>query len=1137
MATKNLPDVDAINAQITNDIKKAQVNIFNLPEVDRRELEDATFQHFGFGYLDKWIHPKMPGSPPTARIIIPLGDKGAPAYNAILTGTERERVRPIKERTDKPPKWTDKSLTAGHKLVFNPNDLSRSIVGITEGEIDCASLWQAAQRGKKLDPGNDTNTAGLVALGGTGGAKKDLIARLSAMTTKPRVIIMFDGDAPGRERADDLRKMLWDVDVVAVCEFLDDFMPEDDKKSIGGKIDANAILQHFGTDKLFRVFAHVVAKAKKDFKEAELGLQALKSAREATENKLNNRPRELSPEITELISRIKTDVPISRLVDNGYLQHSERGDAHPKGYVCPWCGSGNKSHQTGALEVFDDGAEPYIVCYACGKGGDVFSVYAQVKNMSTRDKEFFELLRTIADEFGVTYDPEIFELPKKKSAAQDFKTGDEAADQWQRDNGVIDKMLYLEICAARDFLRGLTVEQLTVSVARSKKVQRQVALCEVYDFAADAADNFWAVLEDAITDAAAQVKESKSTGEVLPNDVRALAKLHISDLQKDIRQLVTDTKREHKKFCAELEKQKEADKRKRKQKEREDEKSRLNEELNELVTQPQSEDRDARIVEALRQRCEWRLNYHGEPVAIKTTAENAELIFTNDPALMNVIGYDEFQQAEVFLRRPPWKNNSCVGEEWKDEDDAQTRFYLRKTYSEFGDVKTVADALTVFSRKRSFHPVKDWLRKLPQWDGKPRAESIFIDFLGADDTPFTREVTLNWLLAALARIVYPGCPYQTAIILHGAQGIGKSYTLERLGGEWYSVISENVDNNNIYDVIQNVWIGEFREMRGMRKADVNAVKSFIDTAVDNRRKPYGRRPEKVPRHSVFAISVNNDEFLSDVTGNRRFPIIECRRPPGKYVEGLTDEYITQVWAEVKAKFFALFRVDGKMIQDLKVVGKKLELSREAKRQVEAIAQKHMRDDGVINEVTGYLDKPKPPDVIWLALTRDERRKFITDAKIYIGGGKRELERRIRNRTNQKSTIDRDANELFRLLSSLENQNKLYSKTDGEALFIFGTELRQHICAAEIRAECFAPNDRRNNMTRINELLPTIEGWHLGERIQKLDPEYADQKKVFYRDKPTPEETDANADNHNEGTLDTSHDDFIGEPLDLENPPF
>ena len=880
-------------------------------------------------------------------------------------------------------------------------------------------------------------------------------------------------------------------------------------------------------------FLHVIEQARLD-KEAR---NAKKNPQNQS-NTVDNQRKELPPEIKALIGEINKAVTPEPLKAKGYLKKSANGN-----FCCPWCGSGNGDNQSGAMFYYSLGEQSHFTCFSQKvfdkeHGGDIVDLLAQVWYGDKHGQNFFKAIKRAADEFGIEYDPKIFTPPEKKApTADDFKTGNDDADQWQKVNGVFDKQLYLEICAGRDFLQGLTPETLTAAVARSKSTARKLALCEFFDFASRAVDKFWATLDVVKKDADAQIKTATTTGEILSDEVQAAARLNFKDIRAEVNRHVTEIRKAHKAFQAELE----CDKRRAQHKARvADDKTTRTQKLSELESlskQPQSSDRDNKIVEMLRDVCERKVDSFGNEYGFKNNAANAKLIFTHDPVLDGLIGFDEFQQATVFLKLPPWKNNPvCVGTAFQDSDAAHVRVYLAETYDDFGSVQKIDDMLTVTADKNSFHPVKEWLKNLPAWDGKPRAETLFVDFLRVDDTPFAREVTLNWLTAALARIAYPGCNYQTALVLHGNQGIGKSYILERLGDKWYGVLSESIDDPHALDTIQGIWICELKEFRAARKADVNTLKAFIDTAVDSRRAAYERRSKPYPRHCVFGITVNDDGFLNDLTGNRRFPVLECKSARGEYIEGLTDEYVAQVWAEVKAKFLQKFYADGKMIRDLKVVGKLLELSRETKRQVEAVAEKFLRDDGVANEIQGYLDTPRPPQVIWLTFSRDERRKFIEDKKLYVGGGKREIERRIKSRTQRKSSINHDVDELYLLLTP-ENEGKLFVNAgDGNALILFGTELRNHICAAEIRNECFAPNDKRNNMTRINEILPTIEGWHAGERLRNLDPEYPDQKKVFYRDEPPPDETNKD-DTHNEDAPETSHDDFIGEPIDLENPPF
>ena len=415
---------------------------------------------------------------------------------------------------------------------------------------------------------------------------------------------------------------------------------------------------------------------------------------------------------------------------------------------------------------------------------------------------------------------------------------------------------------------------------------------------------------------------------------------------------------------------------------------------------------------------------------------------------------------------------------------------IRGRYTEFANKELIADNITKFSDARAFHEVKEFFKSLPQWDGVKRAETLFINYLKADDTPYVREVTLNWLTAAVCRIFYPGCDYQLAPILLGNQGIGKSHIMRRLFGKWYIVLADSVDDPHAVDAIQKGWGVEVKEMAAMKK-DVDANKRFIDTAEDTRRFAYDRRARTIPRHVVFMITSNNQQLLIDFTGNRRFPIIVCNLPKNCHGPELTDDYIKQLWAEVLAHCKELFK-NG-------FDEHKLELSDETKKIVGEIAEQHLNDNGMTGAIAAFLDMKILPPVIWNLLSKEQRRQFVVDGGVFVIDESDLVAKFKASRKNIPPDLQADFDAAIKSSDAVvykDGRNKLTGEITTHIAF-YGTEYRQHICAAEVKTECFDKSDRRATSQAINEILANFDTWTLGERIQKA-PVYGDQRKVYYR---------------------------------------
>src|SRR5699024_5396629 len=210
----------------------------------------------------------------------------------------------------------------------------------------------------------------------------------------------------------------------------------------------------------------------------------------------------------------------------------------------------------------------------------------------------------------------------------------------------------------------------------------------------------------------------------------------------------------------------------------------------------------------------------------------------------------------------------------------------------------VTDMVGSIARERnSYHPIKRYIESI-EWDGKPRAEKIFIDYLGADNVAYTRSVTRKWLAGAVARIYEPGVKMEMVPVLQGNQGIGKSTLPGKLGDEFFvDTLASMGNTKDDYQLLIGSWIIELAELASLNSSETEKIKSFISARFDKLRLPYGKIPQKYNRTCVFIGTTNNSQYLNDLTGNRRFFPIPLENEPKKDVFSIEDETIQQIWAE------------------------------------------------------------------------------------------------------------------------------------------------------------------------------------------------------------------------------------------------
>lgn len=343
---------------------------------------------------------------------------------------------------------------------------------------------------------------------------------------------------------------------------------------------------------------------------------------------------------------------------------------------------------------------------------------------------------------------------------------------------------------------------------------------------------------------------------------------------------------------------------------------------------------------------------------VKNTLHNLTIILENDPNLKGVV-FNQLLDGMEIKGEVPWKHPSKF---WRDADDAQLISYVDTHYGTFS-ARNYDIAVTKVADDRAYHPIREFIESLPEWDKVPRVDTLLMDYLGAGDTAYVRAVTRKTLCAAISRVLRPGCKFDSMLVLNGPQGVGKSTLIAKLAGEWFS------DSLNLGDTkdktaaekLQGYWILEIGELAGLKKAEVETLRSFLSRQNDIYRAAFGKRATPHLRQCVFFGTTNAESgYLRDTTGNRRFWPVKTPGSGKKQSWNLTHEEILQIWAE------ALVYVRQ---------GEKLYLSPE----MDALAKDEQREamesderEGLVRE---YLDTLLPER--WAEMDLFERRNFLT----------------------------------------------------------------------------------------------------------------------------------------------------------------
>lgn len=280
------------------------------------------------------------------------------------------------------------------------------------------------------------------------------------------------------------------------------------------------------------------------------------------------------------------------------------------------------------------------------------------------------------------------------------------------------------------------------------------------------------------------------------------------------------------------------------------------------------------------QRQDWRdrLQMSGSG-AFKANLHNAAIALRHAPELADTIRYDEFGGRVMALGALPWSGR--VGREWTDHDSRALTEWMQARHLGVGR-PIVEDAVELVAQDAPYHPVRGWLSQL-EWDGERRLDFWLASYLGVpygvdrhageDNRPYVRAVGSKWMISAVARVMEPGSKVDTALILEGRQGRGKSTAARILcGDEWFADQISDFSSKDSAQDLRGKWIIELGELSHFGQAAIEKIKAFMSRQVDHYRPTFGRRSVDVPRQSVFIGSTNRDDYLQDDENRRFWPV-------------------------------------------------------------------------------------------------------------------------------------------------------------------------------------------------------------------------------------------------------------------------
>ena len=293
-----------------------------------------------------------------------------------------------------------------------------------------------------------------------------------------------------------------------------------------------------------------------------------------------------------------------------------------------------------------------------------------------------------------------------------------------------------------------------------------------------------------------------------------------------------------------------------------------------------------------------------------------------------------------------------------DADYSRLRIMLEKRGFKPVGRELIRDAVLLVADENPFDSAIEWIEGLA-WDGVPRIDGFLVDYFGAEASPYTTAVSRYMWTAMAGRVLAPGCKADMVPILVGRQGAGKSSGVAAMAPapDFFAEISFHEREEDLARKMRGRLVGEIGELRGLHTRELEHIKAFITRTHENWIPKYREFAVSFPRRLLFVGTTNQQEFLADETGNRRWLPVQV---DGGDVAAIERDRL-QLWAEARESF----KAKGIAFREAEELGK-------------AVHEKHMMRDVWTDIVRNWLDEQ---DIYTGEINRNKR--AITGTEVLI----------------------------------------------------------------------------------------------------------------------------------------------------------